>query len=577
YYVELESLPLTPNGKVDRKSLPGISDSDVIRGEYFAPASAEEKKLVEIWQRILKVEGIGITDNFFELGGHSLIIGQVINQVFKELGQRLSFRDFFSSPTISGLCEKLKASDYVAIPLAEESLSYPLTSTQKQLWILSQFEGGSAAYNIPVALKIKGIIDIDKLEKSFNLLIERHEILRTSFNINEKGIVEQFVLNKNTVHSKIVRIDLTGELEIESKVLSYIYEKNNEAFDLQKGPLIKNSLIKVNDNEYILFFSMHHIIGDGRSLEIIVKDMLHFYKILINKSNNNIPDLKIQYKDFVLWKNSNREAYLKSKHYWLDKFSGTLPTLNIESTKKRPLIKSFNGNKIELQFSHEFTNNLKEFSRTQDVTLFMTLFSGVNVLLYTYSGQNDIIIGTPLAGRDHPDLENLVGLFLNILPIRTSIESDKTFYSLLQDQKNNLLNSFEHQNYPLNDLIDELHLSKDNSRAPLFDVMMSLNINNKNLDPDGFDEFEIEDFEFKRKVSQFDLNFVFSEYDNLGLTIEYNTDIFEEFEIKRMLKDFEKIMKITFDNPVITIKEFKESNQEIKKRNLNKLSNLLKK
>ena len=322
---------------------------------------------------------------------------------------------------------------------------------------------------------------------------------------------------------------------------------------------------------------MHHMIGDGRSLVIIVKDILHFYRMLINNTKSDVEDLKIQFKDFVFWKNSKEEQYVKAKKYWLEKFSGELPVLNIESTKKRPLIKSFNGSKKEIQFSEEFTTELKEYSRAHNVTLFMTLLCGINVLLYTCSEQHDIIIGTPLAGRDHPDLENLVGLFLNILPIRTIIETNKSFYDLLKDQNDNLLTSFEHQNYPLTDLIDALQLKKDNSRAPLFDVMMSLNVANKNLGYEGFDAFEIEAFEFKRKASQFDLNFVFNEYDNLELTLEYNTDIFEEFEIERLFNDFEKIMKKVFKNSNLPIKEFKKSNQEIKKRNLNKLSNLLKK
>ena len=576
FYVALENLPLTPNGKTDRKGLPGISTNDLIRKEYVAPANATEEHLVTIWKEILSLNEIGVTDNFFELGGHSLIAVQVLNKIQKQLSKSITFKDFFSNPTISGISTKLTDAYYQNIAKAPESISYPISSTQKQLWILSQFEGGTEAYNISIAIKIKGVLDRDKLQESFQLLMQRHEILRTHFKLNDKGIIEQFIGNANVNDYSIEEAEFLAGENQESEILDYIQAKNSEPFDLQKAPLIKICLIKTADNEHIVFFSMHHIIGDGWSLEIIINDVMHFYNKLVHQEKVHQEELKIQFKDFVFWRNNQKEDYIKSEQYWLEQFKGELPVLNIPSLKSRPLTKTFNGSKASHQFSNAFSNELKAFAKSHDATLFMVLLSTINVLLYTYSSQEDIIIGTPLSGRNHPDTENLIGLFLNVIPVRTKLDTNDTFYSLLENQKNNLLNSFKHQNYPLIDLIDKLNLERDVSRSPLFDVMMSLNTENKIIDYGRLHPFETERFEIQKKAAQFDLNFVFNENEQLSLTIEYNTDIFEAFEIERIFNDFEKIVKTAFANSHTELKEFIESKKENKKRNTNRMSDFLK-
>lgn len=577
FYVSLEVLPLTSNGKIDRKALPEVVQDDIIKTVYVAPGNDTEQKLVSIWQDVLGIDKIGVTDNFFELGGNSLVIVQVINQVFKELGKKILFKDFFSDPTIERLCKKFIASDYTAIPNVPVSGSYPVSSTQKQLWVLSQFDGGSLAYNIPLALKISGNLDIDKLEKSFDRLIERYEILRTYFKLSDSGNIEQFIVDKKEIDYKIDIVDFSSKKMERTEISDYLNNINAQPFDLQNAPLLKNVLIKTNEKEFVFFFSIHHIIGDGQSLEIIIREILKVYNQLNKEGIEEVRDLKIQYKDFVSWKNKETENYIKSEQYWLEEFKGELPTLDIPTFKKRPLIKSYNGNKKSYQFSNEFLNDTLLFAKNNDVTLFMTLLSGFNLFLYTYSNQQDIILGTPFSGRSHPDLENQIGLFINIFPIRTKINVEGTFKDLLTDQKANILNSIEHQNYPLNDLIEKLNINRDTSRSALFDVMMSLNTEIQSIDYTEFKEFKIEDFKFNKQSSQFDLNFVFHKYEAFGLDIEYNTDVFEEFEIDRMFKDFQNIMNKAFHNPDLNIKGFTEKDKAIKNRNINKLSNFSKK
>ncbi|MGX5687298.1 amino acid adenylation domain-containing protein, partial [Chryseobacterium cucumeris] len=575
YYVELESLPLTPNGKVDRKSLPGISGSDVIRGEYVAPTSVEEKKLVEIWQRILKVEGIGITDNFFELGGHSLIIGQVINHVFKELGQRLSFRDFFSSPTISGLCEKLKASDYVSIPLAEESSSYPLTSSQNRLWILSQFEGGSAAYNMSVAVSFKGSLNHSYLQTAFRRLIDRHEILRTRFRVTASGEVVQHVVASDEIEFDIAEQDFSSIVPYGDALEEYLQSQNNKPFDLTQAPLIRGSLARLEDNHHVFLLSIHHIIGDGWSMEIVVSEFVKIYNSLLTGVEPGLSDLRIQFKDYAVWINSESQQQIleESAGYWLNQFNGDLPVLELAGYRPRPLQQSYTGSNLVHSFSEDFLIRLKRFSQEHDVSLFMTLMAGVNLLLYRYTNQDDIILGTPIAGRAHQDLENQVGLYLNTLAIRTRFDGNGNFQDLLSREKQVLLEAYDHQGYPLDELIGKLDLTRDMSRSALFDVLVVLQGQADNISSgEALIDLEVSGYDFSNKSSKFDLTYSFSERDTLTLSITYNTDLYESSFIESMFTHFENLLSLAIETPSISLCEIDYLTPEEKDQLLNRFN-----
>ncbi len=552
FYVELEKLPLTPNGKIDRKALPSISGEDGIRKKYVAPTNKTEEVLVTIWQEVLAIEKIGITDNFFELGGHSLMIGQVINRIHKQLGKTISFKIFFANPTITTLSKQLKESEYLPIPKAREALAYPLTASQSRLWILSQLEGGSLAYNMPAAVKLTGVVDFDKFEESFQLLIQRNEILRTYFKSNEEGEVLQYILPSEKVDFKIVPKDFSKIENQENEVAHYLQEINNKPFDLEKATLLRASLIKLKDIEYVFFLSLHHIIGDGWSTEILIAEVVKIYNDLISGKAINLPELRIQYKDYAVWLNDelHQEQYIASEQYWLRKFEGELPVLNLPSFKKRPLVQTYNGDTVSYKFSKAFLERLKIFSKEQDVTLFMTLMSGIKTLLYRYSGQDDIIVGTPIAGREHPDLENQMGLFLNTLAIRTQFKEESTFLELLATQKQTLLEAYDHQNYPFDVLVGKLNLKRDTSRSALFDVLVVLQNQSQlnNFNNEELTNIEISDFDFQSKTSQLDVSFTFVETEELGLTIEYNTDIYDKYLIERIFFHFENLLTQLTDN-----------------------------
>ncbi|MFK7033461.1 condensation domain-containing protein, partial [Flavobacterium oreochromis] len=273
YFVELETIPLTPNGKIDRKGLPSVSGEDLIRREYIAPRNATEEQLVTIWQEVLGVENIGITDSFFELGGHSLMAAQVLNKMHQRLSLQISFKDFFATPTIEGISKNLIHKNYVAIPKAAEQESYPLTPSQQRLWVLSQLEGGSQAYNMPAVVRLKGELDIINFEKAFQELIARHEILRTCFRSDKAtGEIRQHIKTKEDLTFNLTVLDFQN---IDSVAIeNYLEQTNAEAFDLEQGPLLRASLLQKGSSEYVFFLSMHHIIGDGWSTELLISEVV---------------------------------------------------------------------------------------------------------------------------------------------------------------------------------------------------------------------------------------------------------------------------------------------------------------
>lgn len=559
FYIELDQLPLTPNGKIDRKRLPAVQKNDIISGDTTAPENDIQRNLLVIWQEVLGIDKLGIHSNFFELGGHSLIISQVINRIYKQLGKTVTFKEFFNHPSIAELSGILQDNDYEIIPVAAPSDSYPLTASQTRLWVLSQLEGGSLAYNMPAAVKLIGDINAIQLEKSFKLLIQRHEILRTSFKTDANGDIRQFIIADEQLDFKIVEKDFSKIEDNETIISEYLEEKNKEPFDLKQAPLVRATLLKKKDKEFIFFLSQHHIIGDGWSMELLISEVVKIYNNLIETGKTVLDNLTIQYKDYTLWINSkkNQQKYQESQQYWLEQFSGELPVLELPSFKTRPLIQTYNGESQIHHFSESFLNKLKEFSKTQEVTLFMTLTAGINALLHRYTGQNDIVTGTPVAGREHPELENQLGLYLNTLVLRSQIKKNDSFIDLVQAQKQILLGAYEHQNYPFDALIDKLNLKRDTSRSALFDVLVILqnqeqlhNINNEQLT-----SVEVHDYDLKNKTSKFDLTLAFKEKDKLSLIIEYNTDIYDLQQIERMFVHFENLLTAMLEKPAIAVSE----------------------
>jgi len=440
-----------------------------------------------------------------------------------------------------------------SIPKAVKKDFYALTSSQQQLWTLSQFDSGNSAYNIFEAFEFNGLLDFDKLSLAFNQLVDRHESLRTVFKEDQDGTLSQYIVSTEAYTGSLQFVDLSDTANDELRAYSDTMQKH--AFDLEKGPLFIGEIVKISDKKHILMLNMHHIIGDGWSMGVLSREFMTIYNGLSLGQEVILPELPIQYKDYSEWQNSEtRQAVLeKSEAFWLDTFSGDLPILELPSNKVRPKLKTYNGSSLDYEFSKEFTALLNGYAQKNGMTLFMVLMASINGLLSRYTNTRDIILGTPVAGRDHSDLENQVGLYLNTLAIRTSFEKEATFEALLAIQKETLLSAYSHQEYPFGSLVRELDIKRDLSRSVLFDALVVFQNQQGLLVSEGLNlnGVEITPYQnMEKSFSKYDLSFIFSEKKGkLSLHIEYNTDIYELDFIERLSVHFDNFLAKAVQTP----------------------------
>ncbi|MEM6684366.1 MAG: amino acid adenylation domain-containing protein, partial [Bacteroidota bacterium] len=558
--VRLAKIPLTPNGKTDRKQLEEFTIDPHATSEYVAPETVLEKELVGIWQEVLNISKIGVEDNFFELGGQSLLIIQIINKIYKELHKTISYEKFSQHPNIRAIASLLTEKTFAPIPKVTPQSSYSLTASQHRIWILSQLEGGNMAYNMHGVVSLKGTLHPKKFEKAFLQLVHRHEILRTYFETNDDGSIYQVVVPKDDIVFEIPVLDYQGK---EAALAAYLEATKEAPFDLTKAPLLRASLVKQEADQYLFSFVKHHIIGDGWSMELLISEVIRNYNQLLQNNQFTPSDLSIQFKDYAAWVETQKteKKYQVAEQYWLEQFQGTIPVLELPTYRKRPKVQTYNGETVVKKFSEAFSNQIKQFAQKTESTLFMTLFSGITALLHHYSNQDDIIIGTPVAGRTHPDLEQQIGLYLNTLAIRTHIHGEKSFEALLQQQKQQLLSAYEYQNYSFDELVSKLALTRDTSRSALFDVMVVLQnqqqVHTISSQHHILQDIEVSPYELPKKTSQFDLSFTFEDNAQLSLEIEYNTDIYDASFIETIYAHFENLLRAIAQNSTISIEDIK--------------------
>ncbi|WP_257207177.1 condensation domain-containing protein, partial [Bacillus thuringiensis] len=464
YFVQLMQMPLTPNGKVDRKALPEPEGNLQTGIEYVAPRTRVEKQLIEIWKEVLFNEHIGIKHNFFDVGGHSLRATTLVSKIHKQMNINVTVRDVFQYQTVEQMAEfitSIKEETYLSIPMASRRTYYPVSSAQKRMYILSQLEGGELSYNMPGAMIVKGELDAGCVEEAFRNLIQRHESLRTSFEMIQGEPVQHIHPDVAFVIEKIK----ADKEEIETHIERFV-----RPFNLQEAPLLRIGLIEIRKNYHVLLFDIHHIISDGISTNLIIKEFIQLYKGELQ------PPLQIQYKDYAVWQQieMQSERMRRQEAYWLNMFDGEIPTLELPIDYERPSVRSYEGDTVEFTIDKEISDGLKEIEKQTGATLYMVLLAAYTTLLAKYSGQEDIIVGTPIAGRTHADLEPIIGMFVNTLAIRNYPEGDKTFYMYVQEVKETMLNAYENQEYPFEELVQKVNIKRDMSRNPLFDTMLVL-------------------------------------------------------------------------------------------------------
>ena len=555
YFIKLERMPLTPNGKVDRKALPGPDGSIKTATEYEAPAGITEETLAEIWQDILGVNKVGVKDSFFELGGHSLKVTMLVSRIHREFGVEMPLKEVFSRQSIRNLAEYIRGagtSMYASIAKAEEKEYYPASASQKRLYLLGQIEGPSTVYNMPGIMTAEGRLDRDRLEHTFTQLAARHEALRTSFGAVEGEPVQR-------VHKEAgfdIEYTECSEEEAGEAVKRFI-----RPFELDKAPLMRAGLIKIEEDRHILMVDMHHIISDGISLGIFIREFTSLY------NGQTLPELRIQYKDFSEWQNSlfNSGELKKQEEYWLDVFSGEIPALDMPADYPRPGMQSFEGGSIAFGIDRELTGRIRELSLRTGTTLYMTLLGAYSIMLAKYSGQEDIVVGSPIAGRPHADLENIMGMFVNTLAMRNYPQGNKTVEEFLKEVKENSLMAYENQDYQFEELVERLEIKRDLSRNPLFDTMFALqNADMGELELPGL---KLKPYAAENRVSRFDITLNASEQgEGIAFVLEYCTKLFKKETMERLSGHYANILREMAANPGMKISEIDMMSEEERRR-----------
>ena len=559
--VQVEAIPLTVNGKVDKKYLLTLNTGTISRAAYVAPANETEEKIAAIWENILQVDHIGTQDDFYELGGHSLKAIQLINQYHKTFEVKLGLKEVFANSTVQAHANLIKNAEvtvHTAIQKVPDAADYPASAGQRRLWVLSQITGNTAVYNMPFQTALKGTYDLACFSKAIEAALDRHEALRTVFSVNDQGEVRQVVKTTKELGFTVNYIDYRTDLHQDTNVALYIKEDTYAPFDLKNGPLVRAGILQLSDEDYIFCYNLHHIICDGWSMEVLAKDVFAFYEYYSAAKEPQLPVLKMQYRDYAVWQQEQLQDEQNNVHkdFWLKSLAGELPTLDLPCQKTRPAVKTYSGNSLRTYISPEITNQLRKYGQNQGGSLFIGLLSVWNILFYKYTAENDIIIGTPVAGRDHADLNDQIGFYINTLPLRNLVNAEDSFAAFYNTVKENTISSFEHQMYPFDSLADDLDLRNDTSRSAIFDVMLMLQnlrevTENTTLDPTAFSTIENKGY----KVSKFDMDIAFQEQgDYLSFNVTYNTDLYSEESVSQLISHYKQLLEALLQNPEEQIK-----------------------
>ncbi len=549
YVVKMEIFPLNINGKIDVKSFPLPDYQRSTPENTINSIDKTEIALIKIFKEILNCERVETGDNFFSLGGHSLKAIKAVSAIRKELKAEVSLKEFFANPDIKSLgniIKDKKREELGDIPLAGESEYYQLSFAQKRLWVLDKIEKLKYVYNVPLAIRVREEVDINALKQSFKDLTTKHESLRSIF-AEKDGEPRQIIVKDNDI--PVVFNDLSGKENPDTAALDFISSEAERAFDLWEFPLLRFYLIKISTANYILFLNIHHIICDGWSLGVIAEELFGGYRNYLKDSFNPVSPLKVQYKDYSYWLNNN---ILSGKHnsgreYWLKKLSGEISPVELPSDFQRPVVKTYEGDSISFSFTEEFKKRLDNFNSERHCSLFMTLQAALKVLLFRYSGKTDLVIGTPVAGRDHPDLEGQIGNYVNMLALRDTLDPENSFARFLEVVKESAAEGFSHQMYPFDKLVEELRLPRDTSRSPLFEIVMVMQ--NFDLDPTLCFP-SAEPYRVPMNISKYDITFNFNDKGKeLDLLIEYNTRLFRKERIQLIASHLKVLLEELIKDP----------------------------
>ncbi|MEH1866379.1 MAG: amino acid adenylation domain-containing protein [Nostoc sp.] len=554
--VLLESLPLTPNGKVDHRALPKPELDSTLRELYVAPRTPTEEILVQIWAQVLKVEQVGIHDNFFELGGHSLLATQLVSRIRNVFKVELPLRELFATATVAQLAQVIGQLQHQDLELSAppifkraENADLPLSYAQQRLWFLDQLNPNSAFYNIPTALRLVGKINQTALQQSLVEIIHRHEALHTNF-IAVDGKPTQIIQQQTNWTVSIVDLKDLPLTEQEIVTQQLAKQQAIQPFDLVKGALVRVTLVVLSETEHVLLVCMHHIVSDGWSMGVFIQELAALYNAYSIGQPSPLTPLPIQYADFALWQRQwlQRDVLQSQLSYWQQQLADAPALLSLPTDRPRPAVQTDNGAYQEFALSQKLTGELTQLSQQQGCTLFMTLLAAFDTLLYRYTGQEDILVGSPIANRDRSEIEGLIGFFVNTLVMRTNLAGNPTFSELLTHVREVALSAYAHQHLPFEMLVEALQPERDLSYTPLFQVMFVLQ--NAPISGIELSGLSVSSFPMKGANSRFDLTLIMQNSPTGLIGVwEYNTDLFDASTIERMTGHFVTLLEGIITTP----------------------------
>jgi amino acid adenylation domain-containing protein len=552
-FILLESLPLTPNGKVNRRALPAPENTNWESSNTFVlPRYPDEQALATIWQQVLGVSQVSIHDNFFELGGHSLLATQVISRVRKTLAVDISLQDLFASPSIAELAKEIqqaKQQTIAKITPVNRDVNLPLSFAQTRLWLLEQLNPDSDIYNMPAAIQLVGALNFQALEQSINEIIRRHEVLRTSFVLVD-GQPVQLIMNDVQLKIPVINLQELTKTAREAEIEHYSTEEFQLPFNLQKAPLLRCKLLQLEPQEHILLFTIHHIVFDGWSTGVLIKELAELYSAFIQNKTSPLSILPIQYADFAVWQRQHlqgerREALLT---YWKQQLAN-LPVLQLPTTSPRAEVKTNRGASHSFIIPTSVVRKIQLLSQQAGVTLFMTLLASFKILFQRYTNQDDIVVGTDVANRNQAETEPLIGFFINLLVLRTDLTGNPTFVELLQRIRTQTLAAYAHQDLPFDELVRELQPERNLSNTvPLFQVLFVLqNTPNSALELPGL---TLNILELENKTARFDLALFLTETEqSIEGKWQYNADLFASDTITNLTNHWQTLLNSIVASP----------------------------
>nr|AXN93624.1 PuwG [Symplocastrum muelleri NIVA-CYA 644] len=556
-FVFLDTLPLTPNGKIDRRALPTPDIELILTDSFVSPSTPTQQAIADIFTEVLSIKQVSIHDNFFELGGHSLLATQVISRLRQIFQIELPLRCLFESPTIAELDRSISTqrqtnSGLIApaiAPVPRDNLEIPLSYAQTRLWFLEQLEGQTATYNMPAAVQITGNLNVDALRQTLVEIVRRHEILHSSFQLIN-GTPVQVIDPTADLILLVLDLQALSTEEQLSQVQQRAILEAKTPFNLQQAPCVRSQLLQLSEQSHVLLLNLHHIVSDGWSIGIFIQELSSLYTALNAGKPSPLSPLPIQYADFAMWQRQwlSGEAYLAQLSYWQQQLADAPPLLELPTDRVRPPIQTFQGSHLDRTIDPELSEKLKTLSQKSGVTLFMTLLAAFATLLYRYSGQDDISIGTPIANRNRQEIEPLIGLFVNTLVLRTRLEENSNFSELLKQVQQLTLEAYEHQDVPFEQVVEALQPERNLSYSPLFQVMFILqNTPMGELELPGL---TLTPLEIETGIAKFDLTLSMQETpQGIMGTWEYNSDLFEADTIDRMAVHFQNLLSAIVADP----------------------------